>query len=356
MSQTQYSLFQLGWKNYFNQQLSIEDLENMQPYRVSHVYRNRLILLGEAGEQDLPLDQYPELLESTIGDWVMLANGTGNNTDVKPRKLDRLSLFERMSPGALTSQLIAANVDTAFIVTSFNQDFNLSRIERYLAVTKEADATAVLVLTKADLVSPEQQDEYLAKLTTLAKKMTILAVNATDIKSCEVLNDWCGKGQTVVLLGSSGVGKTSITNVLCSLQQLTAEIREDDAKGKHTTTERSLFFTDAGGLILDCPGMRELQLSDCEEGIRAVFSDIEELANDCKYADCHHNKEPGCVVQIAIKKGLLEERRLSNFQKMLEEQARNSLTLAQSHKQDKKMGKLYKSAQTAKRQRLQDEN
>jgi ribosome biogenesis GTPase / thiamine phosphate phosphatase len=356
MSQAQYSLFQLGWKNYFNQQLSIEDLENMQPHRVTHVYRNRLILLGEAGEQDLSLDQYPELIDSTIGDWVMLASGTNDSAKIKPRRLDRLSLFARKSPGAPTSQLIAANVDTAFIVSSFNQDFNLSRIERYLALSKEADATAVLVLTKADQVSAEQQDEYLAKLSTLAKKMTILAVNAKDSTSCEVLNDWCGKGQTVVLLGSSGVGKTSITNTLCSIQELTSEIREDDSKGRHTTTERSLFFTDAGGLILDCPGMRELQLSDCEEGIRAVFSDIEELANDCKFADCHHNNEPGCAVQVAIKKGLLEERRLSNYQKMLEEQARNSLTLAQSHQQDKKLGKLYKSAQTAKRQRLQDES
>ena len=354
MSQTQHSLFQLGWKNYFNQQLSIEDLENMQPYRVSHVYRNRLILLGEAGEQDLPLDQYPELLESTIGDWVMLANSA--ETELKPRRLDRLSLFERKAPGTHAKQLIAANVDTAFIVSSFNQDFNLPRIERYLALSKEADATAVLVLTKADLLSSEQQDEYLAKLSTLAKKMTILAVNAKDKNSCEVLNDWCGKGQTVVLLGSSGVGKTSITNSLCSLQQLTAEIQQDDAKDRHTTTERSLFFTDAGVLILDCPGMRDLELSEGEEGIETVFSDIEELAKECKFADCHHNNEPGCAVQKAIKQGQLEEKRLSNYQEMLEEQARNSLTLAQSHQQDKKMGKLYKSAQTAKRHRLHDEN
>lgn len=354
MSQAQHSLFQIGWKNHFNQQLSIDELENMSPYRVTHVYRNRLVLLGEAGEQDLDLSRYPELLECTIGDWVLLPDTINQDSSLPPRRLERLSLFERKSPGSNTSQMIAANVDTAFIVSSFNQDFNLSRIERYLALSKEADTTAVLVLTKADLIDEQQQQEYLAQLSVLAKKLSIVTVNALDKADCEELADWCGKGQTVVLLGSSGVGKTTITNALCSLNEKTATIREDDAKGRHTTTERPLFFTDAGGLILDCPGMRELQLSDCEEGVRAVFSDIEELANDCKFADCQHNNEPGCAVRIAIKQGTLEDRRLNNFQKMLIEQARNSRTLAESHQQDRKLGKLYKSVQSAKRNRLQE--
>jgi ribosome biogenesis GTPase len=349
MSEKHYTLAQLGWKTFFNQQQSLDDLEQTAPYRITQVFRNRLIVLGENGELNLDLAQYPNLQQSTVGDWLLIPK---NQTET-PTILDRLSCFQRKSPGANTAQLIAANVDTAFIVSSCNHDFNLSRIERYLALAKEAQVDAVLVLTKADMVTEEQQQNYLAQLHELQAHLVVITLNALDIEDVQQLNDWCKVGQTVVLLGSSGVGKTTLSNSLCLMQKATASIRDDDSKGRHTTTGRSLYFTHAGGLTLDCPGMRELQLTDCEEGVRAVFSDIELIAKLCKFKNCQHLSEPGCKVLMALETGELEPRRLSNYKKMLKEQARNSLTLSQSHQQDKEFGKLIKNSLKDKKSRLE---
>ena len=350
MLQTQYSLQQLGWKTHFNQKLTLEELEPYSPARVTKVFRNRLLVLAEDGERDISLSQFPNLNTCTIGDWLLLPQDRQQTASV----LEPFSLFQQKAPGSHTSPLIAANVDTAFIVSSCNQDFKLSRIERYLALAKEADVSPVLMLSKVDMVTDTQRDAFLAQLHDLEKHMVVLCVNALDETSCAPLFDWCQTGQTVVLLGSSGVGKTSLSNTLCENQALTAGIREDDGKGRHTTTELSLFFTRAGGMILDCPGMRELQLTDCEEGVKAVFADIAAMAADCKFANCQHQAEPGCAISAAIDNGLLDQRRLSNFQKMLKEQARNSRTLAESHQQDKKLGKLIKSVQSAKRGKFHD--
>ena len=348
MSENNYSLTQLGWKTYFNQQLTLEDLEQSSPCRVTQVFKNRLIVLGEDGERHLELAQHPSLQVCTVGDWLL----TPTSTNDTPILLDRFSVFQRKSPGANTSQLIAANVDTAFIVSSCNDDFNLSRIERYLALCKEAQVEAVLVLTKADKVSEPQLHDYLQQLQQLQIHLVVITVNALDTQEVQKLNDWCKVGQTVVLLGSSGVGKTTLSNSLCMRQEATAEIREDDSKGRHTTTGRSLYFTQQGGQILDCPGMRELQLTDCEEGIRAVFNDIELIAKQCKFKNCQHQSEPNCAVIKAAETGEIEQRRLLNYQKMLKEQARNSLTLAQSHQQDKAFGKMIKNSLKVKKTRL----
>jgi ribosome biogenesis GTPase len=348
MSGKHYTLAQLGWKTFFNQQLTLDNLEQSAPYRVTQVFKNRLIVLGENGELNLDLAQYPNLQQSTVGDWLLMSNTQAET----PVILDRLSYFQRKSPGTNTSQLIAANVDTAFIVSSCNHDFNLSRIERYLALAKEAQVEAVLILTKADMVNEEQRQRYLAQLHQLQAHLVVLTLNALDIEDVKQLNDWCKVGQTVVLLGSSGVGKTTLSNSLCLMQETTAAIRDDDSKGRHTTTARSLYFTHEGGLILDCPGMRELQLTDCEEGVRAVFSDIELIAKHCKFKNCQHQSEPNCAVLVALEAGELEPRRLSNYQKMLKEQARNTMTLAQSHQQDKVFGKLIKNSLKDKKSRL----
>lgn len=347
MSIKQYSLSQLGWKPYFNQQLSIELLETTAPYRVAQVFRNRLVLWGEEGQLDISLAQYPSLQTCTVGDWLLIEN----KAQIAPVQLERFSLFERKSPRTNTEQLIASNVDTAFIVSSCNHDFNLSRIERYLALAKEAQVEAVLVLTKGDLINKETLYTYLDQLKELETHLSVQWVNALDARDCSQLDDWCQTGQSIVLLGSSGVGKTTLTNTLCGVEQRTADIRQEDSKGKHTTTSRSFFFTSTGGLILDCPGMRELQLTNCEEGVKAVFDDIQQLGQACKFADCQHQNEPKCAVQGAIKAGQLEPRRLINFQKMLREQARNTRSLAESHQKAREFGKLIKGSLQDKKQR-----
>ena len=349
MPENQYTLQQLGWKAVFNQQLTLDELEQTVPYRVTQVFRNRLTLLGENGEHNVDLAQFPAMQQSTVGDWLLIPLEPAT----APVRLDRQSLFQRKAPGANTSQLIAANVDTAFIVSSCNHDFNLSRVERYLALAKEANVEAVLVLTKADRVNEQQLQTYYEQIQQQHPHLLVISLNALDSSDVQKLNDWCKVGQTVVLLGSSGVGKTTLTNSLCLTQAATAAIREDDSKGRHTTTSRSLYFTHSGGLILDSPGMRELQLTDCEEGVRAVFEDIELIAQQCKFKDCQHQSEPGCAVVQALNAGELEERRLTNYQKMLAEQARNSMTLAQSHQQDRAFGKLIKSSLKDKKSRLE---
>jgi ribosome biogenesis GTPase len=190
MSEKRYNLAQLGWKTFFDQQLTLDDLEQTAAYRVTQFFKNRLIVLGENGELNLDLAQYPNLQESTVGDWLLMPN---LQTET-PVILDRLSYFQRKSPGSNTNQLIAANVDTAFIVSSCNHDFNLSSIERYLALAKEAQVDAVLVLTKADMINEEQQQSYLAQLHELQSHLVVITLNALDIEEVQKLNDWCKVG------------------------------------------------------------------------------------------------------------------------------------------------------------------
>jgi len=175
-------------------------------------------------------------------------------------------------------------------------------------------------------------------------------VNATNTSSLGVLNNWIAPGQTVALLGSSGVGKSTIINGLIGNQDLaTGAIRESDSKGRHTTTSRSLHCLPGGGLLLDNPGMRELQIVDSEEGIKSTFSDIDTLAKKCRFKDCHHTTEPGCAALKEIKAGRLEHRRLNNYHKLLSEQTRNSESLAERRNNDKALGRFYKTAKKTSR-------
>jgi ribosome biogenesis GTPase len=267
------------------------------------------------------------------------------NLDFQPLYiLERKSLIKRRGAGRESFiQFIAANIDTVFIVTSCNEEFSVNRIERYLSIAAESKIHAVLVLTKIDLTSDAAT--YLSDIAHTHPDLPVETVNATDPASLKVLEKWIAYGQTVALLGSSGVGKSTIINGLKGHQdQATAAIRESDSKGRHTTTARSLHQLPGGGLLLDNPGMRELQLIDSEEGIKATFSDIDGLAEKCRFKNCQHTSEPGCAVIEAIKTGRLEQRRLDNYHKLLAEQARNSESLADRRSNDRALGRFYKSA------------
>ena len=279
-----------------------------------------------------------------VGDWLLV-----NEHQQFVRLLERYSCFKRKSAGTGHDyQLIAANVDTAFIVCSMNEDFNPSRIERYLALAETADAEPVVVLTKADLT--DQPERWTDNVRRLSKQLQVVAVNALDTHCGETLSDWLQPGNTVVMLGSSGVGKSTLTNsLLGESRQSTQSIREDDAKGRHTTTGRSLIPLPQGGLILDTPGMRELQLADCHDGIVSAFADIQRLAEACRFADCQHDQEPGCAVQAAVEQGSLDARRLANYQKLLREDALNSASLAQRRAKDKAFTRFVNVSQKASR-------
>src|SRR5690606_19359346 len=212
-----------------------------------------------------------------------------NNQMQFVRVLESFSSFSRKAAGKTNEvQMIASNVDTVFIVSSLNQDFNLNRIERFLALAHEAEVQAIVVLTKKDLC--KNWEDYVAQVQSLDSLLIIEAINALEIDSVKGLLPWCEAGQTIAVLGSSGVGKSTLINTLAK-QHLSATnvIREDDSKGKHTTTARSLFQLDSGVWLMDTPGMREIQLQNCEEGVHQIFSDITELAQDCRFSDCQHH-------------------------------------------------------------------
>lgn len=267
-----------------------------------------------------------------VGDWVL------TDGPKVTRRLERTTEIARRAAGPQGGrQLIAANVDTLAIVTSCNDDFNVARLERYLAMSASAGCLPLIVLTKADMT--DDPKSYVRRAEALSPLVTAIAINAHD--EADLLAPWCKNGQTLALVGSSGVGKTTLQNHLTGVQALTQDIREDDAKGRHTTTSRALRPTLAGGWLIDTPGMRELALSDASDGIDAVFSDVTDLLGQCKFNDCAHQSEPGCAIQAAIAAGDLDPDRLDRWRKLLREDEINTQSIAQARARGKSMQKMY---------------
>lgn len=240
------------------------------------------------------------------------------------RILDRESALVRKAAGKRTNdQIIAANVNTLFIVTSCDQDFNVSRIERYLALANEAKIQPVIVLTKIDLST--DIDSFKQSALALQNNLRVECVNAKESTRLSSLRTLCTAGHTVALVGSSGVGKSTLINSLTDSDQLTAGVSIADGKGQHTTTSRSLHLLHDGGIVIDTPGIRELQLSDCETGIEDTFDDVSQFLGSCKFSNCQHQTEKGCAIKNALESGELGLRRWESYQKLLDEQKQHDI-------------------------------
>ena len=333
-------LASLGWSDFFVSQL--DDAErSLTPVRIAGVHRARIDGLSDDGPVTLPFTGDASAGDLAIGDWV-LSDGARI-----ARCLDRKTELARRAPGTGNAvQLIAANVDTLFIVTSCNADFNPARLERYLALSAEAGTEAVILLTKAD--TSADADNYRVQAERLQRQLTVLTLDARDAGVGVALAAWCRDGQTVALLGSSGVGKTTLTNSLTGLQGTTGPVRASDARGRHTTTIRSLHAMSGGGWLIDTPGIRGLSLADASGAIDAVFEDVSELVGLCRFRDCTHQSEPGCAVRQAIKDGRLDEDRLNRWDKLKREDRFNNETPAQARARIRQFGRQVKKSLAVK--------
>lgn len=347
MSSSASSLARLGWRPFHSQQLTLQDLEVAHPARVTGVHRNGLVVLSEQGTATVTTPA--RLLETlelplTVGDWVLIENDAAR----VQRAITPYSVIKRQAAGtAHRVQTIAANLDTLFVVTSCNDDFNPSRLERYLAVAFEAQVEPVIVITKADLCdSPEP---YIEQTNALGTSAVVVAVNAMEDATAEKLAPWLQPGQTVAFVGSSGVGKSTLVNTLIGKSaQVTGGIREDDSKGRHTTTSRDMFALDSGAWVIDTPGMRELKIGAVDAGLRTVFDNIEALAAQCHFRDCRHEAETGCAVIAAIEAGELEPRRLASYQKLQREAALAEMSNRERRARDRHFGRMTNSAMRIK--------
>ncbi len=315
----------LGWSRFFAKSFESHWQEGYTVGRVALEHKNTYILYTEYGEllaevtgkmryraserQDFP----------AVGDWVVISVRDAEKRATIHAVLPRKSKFSRKTVGAKTDeQIVATNVDTVFLVSGLDGDFNLRRIERYLLLVWESGANPVIILNKADLC--DDVEGRREEVEAIAFGVPIIILSAAKNQGLDALTPYLSKGQTVALLGSSGVGKSTVTNQLVGKQvQAVQQVRQGDDKGRHTTTHRELLVLPSGGLLIDTPGMREIQIWAGEESFQETFADIDSLAKQCRFHDCQHDSEPGCAVRQALEDSTLDYQRFLNHQKLQKE-------------------------------------
>jgi ribosome biogenesis GTPase len=326
-------LHMLGWDERFIQLFAEHSESGLKPARVAQEHKKLYTVWMEAGERSARVTgKFHHEAKSradfpAVGDWVAVDVTADNSVTTIHAVLPRRSSFSRKAvlaggpkygDGRIEEQVLSANVDTAFLVTGLDNDFNLRRIERYLAVAWESGCSPVIVLNKADVC--DDVAERVAKVEEISVGTPVQAISAATGDSIDLLRQYLGEGRTGAFLGSSGVGKSTIINRLLGEDRLdTGGVRLDDSRGRHTTTSRELLLLPGGGVVIDTPGMREIALWGEESGLSRAFEDIEQLMGRCRFGDCSHESEPGCALREAIERGDLDPKRYASYLKLQKE-------------------------------------
>ena len=327
MEEFKLNLIQLGWNQYYEEAFKPYQNKEYTVGRIALEHKGMYRIYSEDGHllAEVSGKMRHEAKESSdfpaVGDWVVITPRKEEQKATIHAVLPRKSKFSRKKAGITTEeQIIACNIDTVFLVNALNTDFNTRRIERYLLLAWESGANPVIILSKSDLC--EDIERKIAEVEKVALGIPIYPISAEQNVGLDQITPYIQEGKTVAFLGSSGAGKSTLTNALYGdTIQVVNSIRENDDKGRHTTTHRELVILRNGGMIIDTPGMRELQLWEADEGISQSFSDVEELTAQCKFTDCQHKSEPGCAVQEALSKRALSEERFTNYLKLQRELA-----------------------------------
>lgn len=344
------SLSDLGFDDFSQKNPDEQNNADLVPARIISQHKGAYVLRNDRGEflakikgrlvfESSSKEDYP-----VVGDWVwieILDDTQALIHEIFPRK----TILGRKAIGVSSVQLIAANVDVAFIVQSPDRDYSLNRYERYLSLVKNSNIEPVIILNKSDLLSPIDFAEISLELETRFPEVSVYAVSAVNLDGVEDIKATIKAGTTYCFLGSSGVGKSSLINAFIGEDiQKTGEISESANRGKHVTTHRELFVLSSGGLLIDNPGMREIGVLDSEEGINSVFDEINELSAGCRFSDCRHMDEPQCAVVAALEAGDLSKEKYDNFVKLSKENEHNTMNNFERRNKDRKFAKFLKNS------------
>ncbi|MBD3670138.1 MAG: ribosome small subunit-dependent GTPase A [Gammaproteobacteria bacterium] len=340
----------LGWGNDFTQQLDLEQLDSVRPARVINVGRdhyrvdagNGPILATLSGH--FRYEHHGDADYPTVGDWVLLHESEAVITE----RLERRNLISRRGAGSTDVQALAANIDLLIITAGLDHEFNLHRIERYLVMAAQAGVTPMVILTKADLCD-EVEDRIASVQQRLPAGAEVMAVNALTEPMAERLAHWLTPGTSIVVIGSSGVGKSTLINNLAGQSLQATAATRSDSKGRHTTTSRDLIRLPGGACIIDVPGMREVGLAPTEGGVSRQFNSLTELAQHCRFSDCTHENEPGCAVRDAVECGEVDPDEWQHYLKLRAEE-RHNIAEHEKRREGRIFGKMVREVKAIKKQ------